>query len=65
MNGSSQRRCPLYVPSGMHLGIWNDMLSRVSQREDLSSLPWQIYLMETIGATRTNESKVVEIECAE
>ena len=62
---SSNRRCPVWVPSGMHLGVWNDIMSNVTQRRDLSSHPYQIYLMGTFGATRTEEKKVVDILCAE
>jgi len=62
---SSHRRCPVWVPSGVHLGMWNDIMSNVTQRRDLSSHPYQVYLMGTFGATRTEEKKVVDILCAE
>ena len=62
---SGFRRCPVWVPSGVHLGMWNDIQSNVTQRRDLSSHPFQVYLMGTFGATRTEEKKVVDILCAE
>lgn len=62
---SSHRRCPVWVPSGMHLGMWNDIMSNVTQRRDLSSHPYQVYLMGTFGASRTEEKKIVDILCAE
>jgi hypothetical protein len=62
---STYRRCPVWVPSGVHLGMWNDIMSNVTQRRDLSSHPYQIYLMGTFGATRTEEKKIVDILCAE
>jgi hypothetical protein len=62
---SNHRRCPVWVPSGVHLGMWNDIMSNVTQRRDLSSQPFQVYLMGTFGATRTEEKKVVDILCAE
>lgn len=62
---STFRRCPVWVPSGVHLGLWNDIMSDITQRRDLSSHPYQIYLMGTFGATRTEEKKVVDILCAE
>lgn len=62
---SGHRRCPVWVPSGVHLGMWNDIASNVTQRRDLSSHPFQVYLMGTFGATRTEEKKVVDILCAE
>ena len=63
-NGSSQTRVPFYVKSGMHLGMWQDLSSDVSQRKDLAGLPWQVYLYGTFGGTRLEEKKVVEIPCA-
>ena len=64
VNGSSERRLPVWAKSGMHLGIWQDMMARVTERDD-KSYSTQVYLCETIGATRIEEGKVVEIPCAE
>ncbi|CAB4121984.1 hypothetical protein UFOVP16_35 [uncultured Caudovirales phage] len=63
-NGSSQTRVPMYVKSGMHVGMWQDLSADVSQRKDLAGLPYQIYLYGTFGATRIEEKKVVELPCA-
>lgn len=65
VDGSSYRRVPVFAKSGMHLGIWNDMRTDISQRKDLKGLPWQSYVYMTIGATRLEEQKIVEIKCAE
>lgn len=65
VNGSSQRRCPVWVKSGMHLGEWGSQVTDIAQRKDLSGLPWQIYQALTCNATRTDEKKVVEVICAE
>lgn len=65
VDGSSYRRIPVYAKSGMHLGLWNDITTDVSQRKDLAGLPWQSYVYMTVGATRLEEEKVVEIKCAE
>lgn len=65
VDGSSYRRVPVFAKSGMHLGIWNDITTDISQRKDLKGLPWQSYVYMTIGATRLNEEKVVEIKCSE
>jgi Phage capsid protein len=64
LNGSSQTRVPMYTKTGMHLGIWNDINSDVSQRKDLAGLPYQVYLYGTFGSTRIEEKKVVELPCA-
>jgi hypothetical protein len=63
LNGSSQTRCPMYVKEGMHLGLWQDISSDVSQRKDLAGLPYQVYLFGTFGGTRLEEKKVVELPC--
>lgn len=65
VNGSNIRACPLFVKSGMYLGIWKDMSTKVSIREDLTSQPWQLYSMISCGATRTQLGKVICIDCAD
>ncbi len=59
----SSTAIPMWAKSGMHLGIWNDINVDVSQRKDIQSLPWQAYALQTIGATRLEEKKVVKIWC--
>ena len=46
---------------GMHLGIWNDITTNISQRHDLQSEPWQAYVFMTAGATRLEEARVMRI----
>lgn len=53
--------CPSWVRSGMHLGIWNDVVTRVSERAD-KSYATQVYVKGTYGATRVEENKVVRVE---
>lgn len=53
---------PLWVPSGVGLGIFDDIKGRVSERDD-KSYAKQVYTCATIGATRLEEKKVVEIQC--
>lgn len=65
VNGSSQRRVPIFAKSGMYLGIWDDVMTDISQRKDIKGLPWQAYVKMTAGATRLEELKVVEVICAE
>lgn len=65
VDGSSYRRLPLWVKSGMHLGQWGSIYTDVDQRKDITAHPWQAYLKMTIGATRLDEEKVIEIKCAE
>ena len=63
--GGTVRQCLAYAKSRGHLGMWNEIVTDVSQRKDLQSLPWQIYVKMMGGATRTEEKGVVEIDCQE
>ena len=62
---SSVRTTFAFVKSGMYLGIWRDMYNKISQRDDLSSLPWQIYTSSSYGSTRLQPGKVIEILCSD
>jgi hypothetical protein len=54
---------PVWAKSGVHLGLWNDITTSISQRHDLQSEPWQAYVYMTAGATRLEEEKIVQITC--
>lgn len=54
---------PVFCKSGVHLGIWRDMTTDISRRNDLKGIPWQCYVYLTSGATRVEEAKVVQISC--
>lgn len=60
--GTNEVTLPVWVKSGMHLGVWDDIRNDVSQRKDLQGLPWQLYTTMTAGATRLEEDKVYAIE---
>lgn len=62
VNGSSQRRCPVWAKSGVALGVWNDIQTSLDRRPDKRN-SWQVYVTGTFGATRLEEKKVVEIPC--
>jgi hypothetical protein len=64
VDGSSYRRVVAWAKSGMHLGIWNDINARITERADKSYAD-QVYVKGTFGSTRTEEGKVVEILCSE
>lgn len=61
----TSRAIPLYARSGMHLGIWNDITTSISKRNDLQGEPWQAYCYGTFGATRLEEKKMIRIWCRE
>lgn len=60
--GTNEVTLPVWVKSGMYLGIWNDIKNTVSRRNDLQGEPWQVYTQMTAGATRLEEDKVYAIE---
>lgn len=65
-NATPYRMVPAWARSGVHLGIWGeDMKVEISQRNDLTAVPWQIYLYMMTGATRLEENKVIQILCNE
>jgi len=60
--GTNEVTLPVWVKSGMYLGMWNDIQNSVSKRNDLQGEPWQLYTIMTAGATRLEEDKVYAIE---
>ena len=62
---SSVRNCPVWVKSGMYLGVWQDMSHRVSIRNDLSSEPYDLYSKTSFGPSRLQPGKVVSILCSD
>lgn len=65
LDANGFRRNPVWAKSGMHLGLWNDIKNDISIRKDLENLPYQLYSEMTLGATRLEEKKVVEVKNAE
>jgi hypothetical protein len=57
---SGNRLIPAWVKSGMHLGLWQDIQAQISQRAD-KGYSWQVYTSMTLGATRLQAGKVVQI----
>jgi hypothetical protein len=62
LDGSGDRRCFAWAKSGMHVGMWNDINTKITERAD-KSYAMQVYVKGTFGATRTDEKKVVEVIC--
>ena len=59
---SGNRLIPLWVKSGMHLGVWQDVQASIDKRADKGN-SWQVYTNMTIGATRTQAGKVIRVLC--
>lgn len=60
---ASYTLCPLWVKSGMHLGIWNDIEVIARERPDINGTPMQFQTIMSMGATRLEQGRVVQIEC--
>jgi hypothetical protein len=64
VNGSSQRRCPVWVPKAMAFYTWPAAtLTSVDIRKDKRGHPWQAYSQTGCGAVRVDQKRVVEIPC--
>lgn len=59
---SGNRLIPFWTASGMHMGIWQDTETSIDKRPDKGNA-LQVYLCETIGATRLQQGKVIQILC--
>lgn len=59
---SGNRLIPLWLKSGMHIGFWNDINAKITERAD-KSYATQVYLCMTLGATRTQLGKQIRIQC--
>jgi hypothetical protein len=62
LDGSGDRRCFAWAKSGMHIGMFNDINTKITERAD-KSYATQVYVKGTFGATRVEEKKVVEVIC--
>jgi len=59
------RGCLAFVKTGIYLGVWQDVKVEVLRRNELSSNPWDINTMLSIGGTRTELGRVIQIACAD
>jgi hypothetical protein len=60
---SSEDAVFAWAKSGIVLGQWNGLETIIGQRAD-KAYTTQVFMRGTVGATRTNESKIVRILCA-
>ena len=61
---STTRSCIAFAQDGIALGIGKDVNARIDERAD-KSYATQVYYCMSIGATRMEEDKVVEVQCTE
>lgn len=62
---SSVRQNIALVRSGLYLGIWMDVMNRVDERPDLSSVPYQLWTGMSSGATRLEPGRLLQVLCAD
>ena len=60
----STRSCFAYAVDGILLAVAKDLTVRIDERPD-KSYATQVYACMSIGATRMEETKVVQIDCVE
>jgi hypothetical protein len=58
------RSCFAWAEDGIALGVGKDVNARIDERAD-KGYATQVYYCMSIGATRMEENKVVQIDCAE
>lgn len=63
-DSNSDRRVPVWVPTGMGLAIAQDPTSRIDERPD-KRFSTYVYYSTSVGSSRLEEEKVVEIKCNE
>ena len=59
---SGNRLIPVWVKSGMYLGLWQDIMAEITKRAD-KSFATQVYTAMTVGATRTQLGKQIRVSC--
>jgi len=64
VDGSSARRVIAFAGDGIKLAIGREPVARIDERAD-KSYATQIYYAMTLGSTRMEEKKVVEVLCTE
>ena len=58
------RECPVWVPDGMHFGLWDSLSIVIGPRPDKNNIK-QAHATFTAGATRLEEQKVLKLQCVE
>lgn len=64
LDSNSDRQVLAFTQSGIGLAVGSDVSTRISERAD-KNYATQVFLSMTIGATRIEDEKVVEIACNE
>lgn len=59
------RGCLAFGKTGIYLGMWQDLKTEVFRLPHLSGNPWDINVMLSLGGTRTELGKVIQIAAAD
>lgn len=65
VDASSYRRVPIWHKNGILLAVGQNPASNIGPRADLAGIPTQVSYTMSIGATRMQETMVVEVLCVE
>ncbi len=64
LSGTSNRGVYAYHRAAMQLAIQKEASVRIDERKD-KNYAWQVFMSMTIGATRLEEDRIVQIACGE
>ena len=64
VTAANSRRCFAYSHEGMLFSVGQDVFARIDERPD-KRYSTQVYVAESVGSTRLEEEKVVEVICTE
>jgi len=64
ITAANSRRCIAWAQDGLLLSVGQDVLARISERSD-KSYSMQVYACLSLGSTRMEEEKVIEVICSE
>ena len=64
LSTGSIRHCLAWCKSGLHFGTWNGLETQIERRADKNYV-WQIWMSFSAGCTRTQEKKIVQVNCSE
>lgn len=64
-DGSSYRRCPVWVASGMGCAMWEPISGDIRRAPNKQRNPYLLEANMMLGLTRLEEAKCVEIKCSE
>lgn len=65
IGSSVNRECYAFTADAILKGEGMDRITDVRERYDLTKFPWQLYVLEDIGALRFQDEKVIRVLCDE